>query len=224
MRSTPFALIFEPIAQQSFPKIQATAVERGIDPLDRDAFLLIPDVVTVLRQLRPEEGVGEAMDQLAALLQHAYLAWEVGNITVGIGDEQLGELVSGAGRPQVSSTASAGAPRAYYAQLPERRIWAHAVPGEAAEPMDGCFVHQAPDGSLRVLGIFGFRPERMGFSVVEAVGARPEGLTRPDSSPLFAPTLPGGAAAGVYSLAGAEELLELGWRTRALLAEPVEAR
>jgi hypothetical protein len=56
----------------------------------------------------------------------------------------------------------------------------------------------------------------MGFTVVEATGPRPLGLVRADGSPLFAPTLPGAAAAGLNAIAGAEELLELGWRVRDL--------
>jgi hypothetical protein len=69
-----------------------------------------------------------------------------------------------------------------------------------------------PEGSLRVLGVFGIHPERQGFSVVEATGERPLLLRRADGSDLFAPTLPGGKAAGLFSLTGEEELLELGWR------------
>jgi hypothetical protein len=49
-------------------------------------------------------------------------------------------------------------------------------------------------------------------------GDRPEALARPDGSALFAPTLPGGSAAGLYSITGEEELLELGWRTTGLAA------
>jgi hypothetical protein len=81
--------------------------------------------------------------------------------------------------------------------------------------MDGCFVHSA-GAELRVLGIFGLRPEREGFSAVETAGPRPSALQRPDGTRLFSPALAGGQAAGLYSLVGGEELLELGWRTRAL--------
>jgi hypothetical protein len=63
-----------------------------------------------------------------------------------------------------------------------------------------------------VLGVFGLRPDRAGFTVVEARGPRLAGLARPDGSALFAPLLAGGAEAGLNTLAGAEELLELGWR------------
>jgi hypothetical protein len=60
------------------------------------------------------------------------------------------------------------------------------------------------------------RPEREGFSAVETAGPRPLRLERADGTPLFSPVLAGGAAAGLYSIVGGEELLELGWRTRAL--------
>ena len=109
-------------------------------------------------------------------------------------------------------------PPAYYVQLPERRIWAHTVTGNPPEPLDGCFVHASSGGrSLRVLGVFGLHGERAGFTVVEVAGIRPVALIRPDGSELFSPTLAGGAAARLFSLAGGEELLELGWRTRTLL-------
>jgi hypothetical protein len=80
------------------------------------------------------------------------------------------------------------------------------------------FVSRDPHAQLRVLGIFGLRPDRAGFSVVEAVGPRAARLTRDDGTALFAPTLPGAAAAGLRSITGEEELLELGWRTQDLAA------
>ena len=108
---------------------------------------------------------------------------------------------------------------AYYAAVPEHRVWAQVIPEHPPEPLDGCFVHSAPVGStLRVLAVFGVHPERQGFSVVEAVGTRPPLLMRADGTELFAPILTGGKAAGLFSLVGEEELLELGWRTAALRA------
>jgi hypothetical protein len=97
-------------------------------------------------------------------------------------------------------------------QLPLRRVWAEVVPGEPPEPLDGCFLHQADASNLRVLGVFGIHPDRPGFSVVEVTGPRPFNLVRRDQSTLFSPVLPGGARAGLFSVIGGEELLELGWR------------
>jgi hypothetical protein len=213
-RPSPFDLAFGPITSDVLPAIQTAVAASGRDPRDRDGFLLLRDVLMLLRDLRPEEGIGEGIDQLAALVHHAYLFWSSGSVTVEIPDDLLDELVRGGAR-QAAHEAD-GTPR--YVQLPLHRIWAQVVPGEAHEPLDGAFVHGTADGQLRVLGVFGVHPDRPGFSVVEVSGSRAAALARPDGSPLFHPTLPGGAAAGLYSIAGPEELLELGARSSKLLA------
>ncbi len=168
---------------------------------------MVREVVTLLRELRPEEGMGEGIDQLAALLHHAYLYWNSGEHNLEVGLEGLPRLMGAADIP-----AAADSTAAYYVAMPEHRIWAQVIPGQPPEPLDGCFVDGGPQGSLRVLGVFGIHPERQGFSVVEATGERPPLLGRADGSELFAPTLPGGKAAGLFSVTGEEELLELGWR------------
>ncbi len=212
-RPTPFDLAFASLADERFPRIRAALEAAGRDPGDRDAFLVQPEAVLLLHELRPEEGLGEGIDQLAALLHHAYLFWDSGRPTVVIPDEALGDLLGPAARPSPDSSEGA---RALYAEFPARRVWADVIGGEPLEPLEGCFVHVAPGGTLRTLGAFGVRPERMGFSVAEVEGPRPEGLARPDGTPLFAPAMAGGGAARVHSLVGAEELLELGWRVRGL--------
>lgn len=209
-RPTPYDLVFGDIAARTFPQIQAALSRAGEDPRDRDAFLMTPEAITLLRELRPEEGMGEAIDQLAALIHHAYLFWAGGCNAITVQGQDLEALL--AGSPPIADENPE--PGAYYFQVPERRVWAEAVHGSAPEPLDGCFVSNFPEGtSLRVLGVFGVRPDRLGFTVVEVTGARPIGLTRSDGTDLFSPTLPGGAAAGLYSLASGEELLELGWRS-----------
>ena len=214
-RPTPFELIFQQIAQDSFPGIQARLTESEYDPRDRDRFLLLRDVVSLLRELRPEEGLGEGIDQLAALVHHAYLFWAAGQLTVELAQARLPVLLTAP-----TSTDPAEAPPSYYFQVPERKVWAEVIPGQPPEPMDGCFVHLSIDGaSLQVLGIFGVHPEREGFSVVEASGPRVPVLARDDGSSLFSPVLPGGEAARLFSLVGEEELLELGWRSRAVAPE-----
>jgi hypothetical protein len=219
-RTTPFELIFQQISQESFPGIHLRLSEGGYDPKDRDRFLMLREVVTLLRELRPEEGLGEGIDQLAALVHHAYLFWAAGQVTVELSQERLPVLLTGPVRDHATET-----PPAYYLQVPERRVWAEVIAGRPPEPMDGCFVHPPADGtSLRVLGVFGVHPEREGFSVVEASGPRAAGLARQDGSPLFAPVLPGGAAARLFSLVGEEELLELGWRIHKLGAGSWELR
>ncbi len=210
-RPTPFDLVFGPSAQEVFPKIRLALEEAGHDPRDRDRFLMLRDVVTLVRELRPEEGLGEGIDQLAALVHHAYLHWEARERVTEVTAEQLPSLL------RSGADARGEIPSAHYAQMPQHRIWAEVIPGHPPEPLDGCFVHPTADGlGLRVLGVFGMHPEREGFSVVEATGPRPLALVREDGTELFSPTLTGGRAAGLYSIAGEEELLDLGWRIQEL--------
>jgi hypothetical protein len=213
-RATPLDLVFGHAAESVFPRIAAGLAAGGHDPSDRDLFLMDREVVTLLHDLRPEEGLGDAMDQMVPLVHHAFLAWAAGAVTVPIDREAAEDLL---GQPAPDAAESNDIPP-YFAQFPERLIWATVIEDEPPEPLDGLFVSRIPGGDLRVLGIFGLRPDRAGFSAVEATGGRVEGLAREDGSRLFDPTLAGGADAGLRSIVGEEELLELGWRTRAVAA------
>ncbi len=220
LRPTPFELVFGLSSQEVFPKIRLSLEQAGHDPRDRDRFLMLREVVTLVRELRPEEGLGEGIDQLAALVHHAYLHWKAQERVIELTVEHLTSVL----RTFTGTGDRAEAPSAYYAQVPQHRIWAEVIPGHPPEPLDGCFVHSTSEGAaLRVLGVFGIHPERGGFSVVEAMGPRPMALVRPDGTELFSPTLTGGKAAGLFSISGEEELLDLGWRTSTLAAQAPEA-
>ena len=207
-RLSPFDLVFGRMAEERFPSLR-TALE-GLDATDRDAFIMTREAIQLVRDLRPDDGIGEAIDQLVAVVHHAYLFWAAGQIVVDVGVE----ILEGNGE-----NGPAPAP-AWYARFPERKVWAQVVEGAAHEPLDGCFAHSMADDALRVLGVFGLHADRPGFSVVEVAGPRPQGLARESGEPLYAPRMEGGAAAGLHSIAGEEELLELGWRAR---SSPVPA-
>jgi hypothetical protein len=216
MRPTPFDLVFGQSAADVFPGVRTALEDAGYEPTDRDSFLMVREVLTLLRDLRPDEGLGEGIDQLAALVHHAYLLWAADAPTIEVTTERLAALL---GSP-VEMAPETEPPPVYYASMPLQRIWAQVVPEHPPEPLDGCFVHQTADGTtLRVLGVFGIHPERPGFSVIEVVGQRSAILRRADGTELFAPTLAGGKAAGLFSITGEEELLALGWRTRMVAAE-----
>jgi hypothetical protein len=204
-RPAPFDLVFGRLAEDRFPAVRDALRTAGVDVLDRDAFLMQRAVVEAVRELLPEEGLGEGIGELAALVHHGWLLWEAGLPTISLGPEALDRLLAESPRGEPDP-----APR--YVQLPPMCVWAEAIPGEPPEPMDGCFVHLTPAGEARVLGILGLHPGRDGFTVVEVQGQRPGRLVRPDGTAAWSPTLPGGGTAGLYSLAGGEELLELGWR------------
>lgn len=214
-RPTPFELGFTELADERFSAIRDSLASDGVDPADRDAFLLNRDVITLIRDLRPDEGIGEAISQLAALVHHVFLFWAAGGTTVELHEDQVDRLLNQSGEALAPPDLPA------YIQVPPRRIWAEPLPGAPPEPLDGCFVHEVGGGGeLRVLGVFGLHPGRPGFTVVEAAGPRAPELARPDGSALYAPLLPGGAAAGLHSLAGGEELLELGYRVSGRVRAP----
>jgi hypothetical protein len=220
-RPIPFELAFGQSAPEVFPRIRLALDQAGHDARDRDRFLMLREVVTLVRELRPEEGMGEGIDQLAALVHHSYLYWEAEERVIALTAEHLRFLL----RTSTTGSEKVAVPSAYYAQIPQHRVWAEVISGHPPEPLDGCFVHSTPDGAaLRVLGVFGVHPERDGFSVVEAIGPKPLTLVRADGTELFAPTLTGGKAAGLFSIIGEEELLDLGWRIQQLGARSWELR
>ncbi|HEV8600931.1 MAG TPA: hypothetical protein VGQ69_16340 [Gemmatimonadales bacterium] len=213
-RPTPFALVFAAIARERFPALRAGLEAAGSDPRDRDSFLLVREVAELLRELRPETGVGVAVETLVALLHFAYLFWMDGERVQVISEQALaGMLTRPTSRPPDPPTLQPSGVR--YVQLPALRVWATPVAGQPAEPLDGWFALRSND-QLAMLAVLGLSPARPGLTAVELTGSCPGDLQRLDGSPLFSPTLAGGAAAGLASLAGEAELLELAWRAEAL--------
>lgn len=206
-RVTPFSLVLGGLAAERFPALREgiTAAER--DPRDRDGFLMVKEAVELLRELEPEEGLGEGIATMAAFLHQSYLYWMDGERTVTVEDRAL-EVALSQGAPASSSRTPACS---VYVQLPLLRVWAVPVEGGPAEPLDGWFASRAGE-RLSILGIFGLHPGRAGFTAVDVAGPWPFELERNDGSPLFAPVIPGAAQAGLASIVGAEELLELAWR------------
>src|SRR3954467_1058247 len=129
-RPTPFDLVFGDTAEQTFAGIGAALRQAGTDPRDRDAFLMTREVVGLVRELRPEQGLGEGIDQLAALVHHSYLFWAAGRPPIELPAEHLGDLLA---TPAPDHPASEE-PAAYYLQLPERRGRAGAGGGAPPGP------------------------------------------------------------------------------------------
>lgn len=210
-RPTPFSLVFGGLAADHFSGLRQAIAEAGRDPRDRDAFLLVREVNELMQKLRPDEGFGEGVQGLAALLHASYLFWVNGERVVTVDDSALTELLS-----TRSDDRRPGSRRALgeYVQLPSLRVWGVPVEGAPPEPLDGWFAMLRDEG-LSVIAVFGLHPGREGLTVAEVTGPAPRGLARVDGSALFAPTLAGGEAAGLASIEGAEELLELAWRVEA---------
>ena len=218
-RPTPFDAIFGPLAAARFPTVREGLAAAGQDPRARDGFLLVREVVELMRDFRPEEGLGEAVAALAALVHHAYLYWMDGERVGVVGERELeGALTEGRKDGMTEGGGAVDRPSlrpsvfpSCYVQLPPLAVWGTPVLDAPPEPLDGWFLYREGD-RINLLAIFGLHPGRAGLTAVEAAGPRPGPLRRSDGSALFAPLLAGAAAAGLRSVAGEEELLELAWR------------
>ncbi len=209
-RPTPFELVFAGLAPEHFPPIREALAAAAVDPRERDAFFLTLPAMTLLRALRPDDtDAGSGLDELTALVHHAYLAWDAGQPDRTIPAADLRRLLAAPEPPAAAATGPG------YIQFPERLIWASLIAPGPWEPLDGCFVHTGIEGHLRVLGIFGVHPSRNGFTVAEASGTPGAHRVRRDGSPLFAPSLDGGAFAGLHAVVEPEELVELAARALA---------
>ena len=211
-RPTPFDRIFGEIADQRFAAIRDSVAADGVDARSRDRFVLDREAAALLRELVGEDGDVEALEAMVAFVHAAYLFWLDGRALVWLERPSLDRLLDEPEGPRDGRAAQ----RAYYLQVPAQRVWAEARSEAPPEPLDGCFV--LPDlPEIAVVAVFGFRADREGFTVVGAAGPRVQSLARADGSRLFAPRFAGGAGAGLHSLAGSEELLELAYRVDAAL-------
>lgn len=204
-RLDPCTLIFGELAAEHFPRIKAALGERS----DRlDDFLLVAPALELLRLLRPDEGLGETVDDFVGFVHASYAFWAAGSRIVPCDEARTRALCTADPLPDGPITAT-GPVR--YIQVAPRLIWGRLADEQTYEPLDGWFL--MPAGSaLRTVACFGVHPDRPGLSVVVAEGARPERPGRTDGSPLFAPTMPGGDAAGLAAVATPDELLLLAWR------------
>ena len=218
MTRTPFDLVFGSIAIERFPQVRGSLDATGTDPHDLDAFVLDREVVALLREVIPDEP-GEALAEHLAFLHHAYLYWQEGGWAFRLSRLGAQTLLTEASAPD--SGTGAEVPRSYYIEFPSRVIWATLEPDRPPEPLDGLFIRPWPEGGYFVLGIFGMYPGREGFTVVDLDGFRPDNLDREDGTPPFTPAMVGGQAAGLFSLQGPEEILELAARTMPLVAKSV---
>jgi hypothetical protein len=188
-----------------FESIRVALERDGVDPFDRDAFLMHRSVVELIHGGRPTGSVGEAIDEFTALTHLFFLFWLDGENLIVLDDAALEAVMSGPRR----SEGQAARPVVFVGIGP-RRIWGSPT-ASGPEPLDGWYAARRDD-RLMVAAMFGSRPDREDVSIVATSGPEPVGLVREDGGALFSPTLPGGAQAGLYSLTGMEELLALAWR------------
>ncbi len=210
-RPHPFDAVFGPTADERFPVLRQGIEAAGRDGRDREAFVLVREVMELLRELRPPETESGGVDELVGFLHAAYLFWLDGHRTVVVDRETLDDLITTVPEPGPEPAGSS-----YYVQLAPQRVWGESQPGAPIEPLDGWFAVPRA-GELALVAVFGFHPSRDGFTVVTVGGPKPGRLVRPDRSALFSPGFEGALAAGLWQVLGGEEVLELAYRCQALL-------
>lgn len=203
-RAHPFDLVFGELAPERFPAI-ATAVA-GTPGLD--AFLMAGPVVELLHELRPETGLGEAVDDFVAFVHAAYCFWASGRRTRTLDLEATRALCAAVGRPAPATALDPAVVE--YIQVAPRVVWSRLADADVHEPLDGWFALPG-EGTLRVVACLGVHPTRPGLSVLATEGAPPASLDRGDGGAPFAPRMEGGDTAGLASIATPEELLALAW-------------
>src|SRR5512135_1581473 len=92
-RPTPFDLVFAPWAGERFGSLREALRAEGHDALDRNVFLMARPAIELIRELRPESGLGEAMDEFVALIHAAYLYWDGGERLVEVSEGQLAAML-----------------------------------------------------------------------------------------------------------------------------------
>lgn len=203
-RPHPFDMLLSDFRDPQFTAIRAALGTAR----DIESFLLSPPALELLQELRPEEGFGEGVDDFVALVHAGYLYWSDGEQTVTLDAPATRALCEPFDRVEPDIRVS----RVRYIQVSPRMIWGQLADDAPFEPLDGWFV--VPVGeSMRVVACFGVHAERPGVSVAVAEGGPPVPARRLDGTPLFAPTMPGGAEAKLHAVTAPEELLLLGYRS-----------
>ncbi len=219
VRAHPFELMFAGFREAQFPAIRSALGDAsGID-----AFLLPAPALELMRDVRPDSGLGDAVDDFVALVHAAYLFWRDGEQTTTLEELETRSLCdSRLAIPRDARDRLRDSPpirrldiiATRYIQIAPRIVWGQLVADEPFEPLDGWFATPGGTG-LRVVACFGVHEQRPGVSVSVVEGGLPAIVVRTDGRPLFAPTMPGGDAAHLHAVSTPDELLLLGWRAEA---------
>lgn len=218
LRVTPYELAIpgRAFVEENFPAIAREAESRGVDPADPGRFILLASAGAALQEIKGESDDPELIRQHGALLFHAWHLWRHGERIVLAPVERVRALVEG----KVGS--EGWEPRlpvpAGYLQLPQHMVWVRAGEGDSPESLDGFFWTRSAGDTLSLLLVAGIQRDRAGFSVVEipplplAEAGEWLRIRGREGGKDFAPTLPGGELAGLYSVETGGEALKLAAR------------
>lgn len=215
-RFTPYELAFAGahLEQQAFPAALEEFEKRGLDPLNREEFVLAASVGAALQDLVPEDAPANVLDRYVDILFHAFHFWRYGRRMYCFDEAVVRYWVET--RPAVSGWAARAPHPALYLQWPRNLFWATVSEGAAPEPVDGFFVvtREAEQEGRRftevnALMAAGLRPGRAGFGTIAfRCGLEPAGIPA-EAAWMFRSELPGSDLAGIYALERLPEAVRL---------------
>ena len=144
-RLTPYELL-QPDAgfpDRHFPGIADEAGQRGADPANPAAFVMLGAVQGALAELRAEDAAPESANDHGSVLFFAYQLWRTEGTVVLAQQKTLRALLSGEGEPwstdhkimwEKEITGKAG-----YVQLPQHFVWLEEARND---PQEACDVSQ----------------------------------------------------------------------------------
>ena len=220
-RLTPYELLL-PDAEfpdRHFPGIGAEAGERGSDPCNPAAFVMLGAVQGALAELRGEDaGPGVAHDH-GAVLFFAYHMWRTGGGVVLAQQDTLRELLGGVGASAPTRGESLWSNdlrgRAGYVQLSRHLVWHEDARGGAPESVDGFFWFGDDTGVMHLAVIAGMRRDRPGYEVVPVPPQPLDFLPGWAQGPAregggdFASSLPGAELDGLLGIRTPAEVFKL---------------
>ena len=203
-RVHPYAVVFGNGIDARFGAIRAAVdSDRSLD-----VFLAAAPTVELLHDLRPDAGLGDAIDDFVAFVHAAFWYWCDGLLNVEFDADATRQLCA----PSGVAPPPGGPPQATkYIQVAPHLVWGQPVPDSPFEPLDGWFLVPAP-GGVRMVACFGVHPARPGLSVTAADLDSLADLGRADRTEPFSPTMPGGERAGLYAVTTVAELQLLALR------------
>jgi hypothetical protein len=210
-RLHPFDHAFAQLAATQFDAIREEAAGQHRDVRDHVQFAALPTVQRALQGIEDSaflETQPEAAAEYVAALHAAFAFWLDNRTTLS----PTTSAIESALDSPASWSAEPSPGGATYIQLPERLFWAQIDPASPHEPIDGMFINvNGTTRELAILAVLGLRHDRPGFSQLAVTGAFEdlEGLPADLRQPLFAPTIEGGAEAGVKSVTTGGEVLAL---------------
>ena len=210
-RLHPFDHAFAEFAETQFDDIREQATSQHRNARDRVQFASLPTVQRALQSIEDSaflEAQPAAAAEYVAALHAAFAFWLDNRTTLS----PTASAIEAASYSPMDWSTAPGRGDTTYVQLPERLFWSQIDPEAPHEPIDGLFIN-ANDTTreLVVLAVLGLRQDRPGFSQLTVTGAFEdlEGLADNLRQPLFAPTIDGGAEAGVKSVTTGGEVLAL---------------